>query len=75
MVERMNQVQQMVRACSVCRISHSERAADALAVAICHVHSARLKAMIDEDQSVARDLRTTRSIMRIIKGCSIGLLP
>jgi crossover junction endodeoxyribonuclease RuvC len=41
-----NQVQQMVRAIlSLVELPQPDDAADALAIAICHVHSARLKAL------------------------------
>ena len=44
-----NQVQQMVRALlDLPEIPQPDDAADALAVAICHVHSARIKSLVDE---------------------------
>jgi crossover junction endodeoxyribonuclease RuvC len=46
-----NQVQQMVRALlGLPDVPQPDDAADALAVAICHVHSARLKGIIDTRQ-------------------------
>ena len=44
-----NQVQQMVRALlNLEDIPKPDDAADALAVAICHIHSARMQALYDE---------------------------
>jgi crossover junction endodeoxyribonuclease RuvC len=43
-----NQVQQMVRALlDLNEIPHPDDAADALAIAICHIHSSRMKTMIE----------------------------
>ena len=47
-----NQVQQMVKALlSLNQIPKPDDAADALAIAICHLHSARLNRLIEEGQS------------------------
>jgi len=47
-----NQIQQMVKALlSLEQIPKPDDAADALAVAICHLHSARLNRLIEEEQS------------------------
>ncbi len=46
-----NQVQQMVRALlSLEDIPRPDDAADALAIAICHLHSYRLRGMVDEEE-------------------------
>ena len=43
-----NQVQQMVKALlNLDQVPHPDDAADALAIAICHIHSARLRALYD----------------------------
>ena len=47
-----NQVQQMVRALlGLDRIPTPDDAADALAIAICHLHSAKITALIDSSES------------------------
>lgn len=48
-----NQVQQMVKALlALDHLPSPDDAADALAVAICHVHSARLRALAEDDRQV-----------------------
>src|SRR5512136_872393 len=47
-----NQVQQMVKTIlSLAEVPHPDDAADALAVAICHVHSAKMRKLYEESQS------------------------
>ena len=47
-----NQVQQMVKTIlGLESIPHPDDAADALAVAICHIHSAKLRSLYDENRS------------------------
>ena len=53
-----SQVQQMVRALlSLAETPHPDDAADALAIAICHIHSGRMRALYEEQATVKGERR------------------